>query len=201
MDPEGSPAAGKERIDQGSDQDPWQPPRMSSLVRTALLVLAGVVVGAFGWQQLARPHSGTQPPPRPATSAPAPIPELDAQQICEYVHGSVLEVSFQLVNVGRGPVRVVAVRPELPLGLLRPTGVALAPGHCGPANAPTPGDGPLPPGASIPVTLSFRLLTPCPQPAPVQATVDVAGSFPDATVLVPLLPDLGQVRFPDCTAT
>ena len=200
MDCEGSPAAGMDEIEQGSEQDPWQPPRLSGPVRTALLLLAGVVVGALGWQELARSGGGTQPSPRPGAAAQVPAPELTAQQICEYVDGSLLEVSFQLTNVGAGPVRVVAVRPDLPLpGMLRSTGVELAGGHCGPAPAAPPGNGPLEPGRSIPVTLSFRILVACPQPAPVQAAVDVAGSFPDATLAVPLLPDLGQVSFPHCT--
>jgi hypothetical protein len=121
---------------------------------------------------------------------------LVAEQICARAGPGTLTVSFQLVNAGAAPVRVVAVRPELPLGMLRPTGVSMTGGGgCGRAAQPA-GSGPLAAGAAIPVTLTFALLDPCPKPAPVQADVDVAGNA--ATVLVPLLVDLGQVSFRGC---
>jgi len=176
--------------------------RAPRAVRAAAVAVAGAVVGVLVWQGLHPTPQRTAGRPTPSLAPQSAL--LVAQDICTTFVGPTLEVTFQLSNVGQQPVRVVAVRPELPLGMLLTLGATLDNGHCGSSSGAS--SGPADPrvlasGASIPVTFRLLPLVDCPQPAPVQAAVDIAGNSPQATITIPVLPDLGSIRFTGCHAT
>jgi hypothetical protein len=89
----------------------------------------------------------------------------------------------------------------LPMGGLRATSQAWGP--CG--ELPGPGEGPgialpptLGPGASAWFTVTFQVLVTCPQPLPVQFTLDYDQSGRSAAMPLPGFPDLGQVSYGKC---
>ena len=168
-------------------------------VRTAVAVVAGVALGAVAVLAVQNAH-GSRPASSPTRSAHPSLPVsavLLAQDICTAFDGDVLQVSFRIQNAGQTPVSLVAVRPDLPLGMLLTLGTELTPSGClsGP---PGPADGLLNPGTSQPVTFRLLPLDACPQAAPVAAAVDLANSS-QPTVSVLVLVDLGSVQFPGCS--
>jgi hypothetical protein len=164
--------------------------------RSTVAAVLGVALGAavvLGFQNV----HGHRPVPRPTTATSLPVSAtLLAEDVCTSYDGSVLQVSFRIVNAGQHPVTVVGVRPDLPLGMLLSMGTTLDSGDCAPGG-PGPADGTLRPGQSQPVTFRLLPLDSCPQPAPVAASVDVTGAGPP-TVSVPVLVDLGSVQFVGC---
>jgi hypothetical protein len=201
----GGPAAdGVEELGQGPERRPspaagWAGSRWRAAgtgARSVVAVLAGVALGAvvvLGFQNV----HGQRPTPTHSARPSLPVSAiLVAQDICTTFEGSVLQVSFRIQNAGQTPVSVVGVRPDLPLGMLLTLGTVLTPSACA-GGPPGPADGLLNPGTSQPVTFRLLPLDVCPQAAPVAAAVDVANSTP-ATVSVPVLVDLGSVRFASC---
>ncbi len=196
-----------EELGQGEDppssvRPAWAARRWASLdprARTALTVVVGVlvgVVGVVGFQQMSQ-HPRSTPAHRPTPVDTLPVsPTLLAQDVCTVLDGQELDVTFRVVNAGQRPVDLVAVRPDLPLGMLLIIKTDLDVGACG-FGPPGPADGTLNPGESQPVTFRLLPLESCPQPAPVAAAVDVAHATP-ATVSVPVLVDLSSVDFPGC---
>lgn len=196
-----------EELGQGEDpasslRPGWAARRWAGLdprARTALTAVVGVLVGAVAVVGLQ--HTSQHPRSTPAHS-PTPVdtlpvsPTLLAQDVCTVLDGQELDVTFRVVNAGHAPVDLVAVRPDLPLGMLLIIRTDLDVGVCG-SGPPGPADGVLNPGESQPVTFRLLPLDSCPQPAPVAATVDLAHATP-ATWSVPVLADLGSVAFPGC---
>jgi len=205
----GEPADGLgevEELGHGPERDPsqaggWLRRRWLALGpggRSTAAAVLGVALGAaivLGFQNIHGPRrvpTSTVNPTLPVSAL------LVAQDVCTSYDGSVLQVSFRIVNAGQQPVHVVAVRPDLPLGMLLSLGASLDPGDCAAGTPGGPADGTLRPGQSQPVTFRLLPLDSCPQPAPVAAAVDVAHSSP-ATVSVPVLVDLGSVQFVGCS--
>ena len=191
-------AGAAEEIGEEPRRPPWQAP---GRLRTAATLVAGAVAGGtVVWLALGGPSRdvGASAPGGDQGRAASAHPQLAAEQICTHLLADrTVEVTFTVGNVGSVPVRVVAVRPELPLGMLGVLGVDYTPGHCGTGDSGAP-DGPLAPQHGFPVTFRLAPLAPCPQPAPVQAAVDIAGQPEVATLSVPLLADLSSVPFPGC---
>jgi hypothetical protein len=196
-----------EELAQGEDRPSsvrvgWARQRWAGLdprARTALTAVVGVLVGAVavvGFQKMSQ-HPPGRPAHRPTAVDTLPVsPTLLAQDVCTVLDGQELDVTFRVVNAGQQPVDLVAVRPDLPLGMLLIIKTDLDVGACG-FGPPGPADGTLNPGESQPVTFRLLPLDSCPQPAPVAAAVDLAHATP-ATVSVPVLVDLGSVDFPGC---
>jgi hypothetical protein len=162
---------------------------------TAVVAVALCAAVVLGFQHTQSGHAR----PGPTQVALPPIPGsalLEARDVCTGFDGSVLEVSFRLVNTGHAPVDLAAVRPNLPLGMLLTLNTVLTPSACA-GGPPGPSDGVLNPGDSQPVTFRLVAMEPCPQAAPVAALVTLGdGSLP--AVSVPVLVDLGSVQFADC---
>jgi hypothetical protein len=207
-EPHGHRADGAETVEelgQGPEREPpaaagWVRRRWLELgpgTRSVLTGVVGVALGAavvLGFQNV---HAGSTTP-SPTTRPTLPVSAtLVAQAVCTSFDGPILEVSFRIENAGQAPVRLVGVRPDLPLGMLLTLGTVLTPSACG-GGPPGPADGLLNPGTSQPVTFRLLPLDRCPQAAPVAAAVDVAGNALP-TVSVPVLVDLGSVQFADCT--
>jgi hypothetical protein len=123
-----------------------------------------------------------------------------AHDICPIVtdHRTTMEISFVLENIT--PVRVIITRvtPVLPLKGFRPTGVELQFGLCKDRAKPALLEPRLAAGGAVLVTLSFALPDTCPAPYPillrVMLTIDGQRRVED----LPLLSDLGGVRFDTC---
>jgi hypothetical protein len=138
------------------------------------LVLAAVAVGS----QLA---GAPDPKPRPApppTSRHDPVPPtvptardwVAVASVCpvETDGRRRVTVRFVLVNELSQPVTIESVRPLLPQGGLRPRGTWVGGGDCHRLAPQVPG-GPVPPGASRLVMMSFGLPRECPGPLAVHA--------------------------------
>jgi hypothetical protein len=111
-----------------------------------------------------------------------------------------LTVSFEVVNISSNDVTVLTVNPLLPLNGLRPVGKATAGGNCArPGSDPV--GGLLPAGEQRLFTMRFRLPKECPQPLPVQASVNLRVGQMVGTTTVPIFADLGAVKFDSCPST
>jgi hypothetical protein len=157
-------------------------------------------------------HAGEHAPPasRPSLSraaAPAapfsaggfPLSQSGPQ--CSVQTGRELQVGLQITNLSPAAVRLRRVQVVLPLDGLRVTSQAWGP--CGelPAGGAVPGSI-LPPtlrrGASSWFTVTFQVLVKCPQPLPVQFTLDYDEQGRPAAIRLPGFPDLGQVPYSGC---
>ncbi len=156
----------------------WRPPR-AGLVLGAAALLGGLAVGYAAGARHAGEHAA--PPVASRAAAPAapfsaggfPLSQSGPQ--CSAQTGRELQVGLQITNLSLTAVRLRRVEVVLPLGGLRV--IAQAWGPCGelPAAGEAPG-GILPPtlgrGASSWFTVTFQVLVRCPQPLPVQFTLD-----------------------------
>jgi hypothetical protein len=170
----------------------------------ALLVVRGAVRS---------PDPAPAPTPTPTgTSTRTPEPVVTANEsglagplavgaVCTHTDGTrSLTVQFQIENIGVGRVTVLAVRPVLPIGGLRPGKVTLPRSpDCGTPAAHTGNSTVLEPGDRVGAQLAFGLPTGCPAPYPVEADVDLlmVGEAP-GTQRLHLLADLGGTEFRTC---
>ena len=156
----------------------WWPPS-AALVLGAAALLGGLVVGYAAGARHAGGHAAA-PSPSPAAGPAAPFsaggfPLSQSGPQCSVQTGRELQVGLQITNLSPVAVRLRRVEVVLPLGGLRVTSQGWGP--CGelPATGETPG-GILPPtlgrGASSWITVTFQVLVRCPQPLPVQFTLD-----------------------------
>jgi hypothetical protein len=192
----------------GSERGPTRLPTwLQALGAVAVLSVALLVVrGAVR-------SPDPEPAPTPtATSTAAPDPVATADEsglagplavgaVCTHTDGThSLSVQFQIQNIGVGRVTVLAVRPVLPIGGLRPGKVTLPRSpDCGTPAARTGRSTVLPPGGRVGAQLDFGLPSECPGPYPVEADVDVlmVGESP-GTQRLHLLADLGGTKFTTC---
>jgi hypothetical protein len=182
----------------------------------AVLAIVAVMALRRGVEQpegLAVPTSTPplQMPPLPGqlSSPLPPTPLLAFAEVCRPIRTngpSTLDVSFSLRNNGTGPVALTAVEPELPLAGLKERGYTIRAGAC-PATGRTLTDNRLgrarpvevAPATSVVATLHFELPHECPQPYPVLVVVtEQRGTGDPISTDYSLLPDLGEVRFPNC---
>jgi hypothetical protein len=198
--------AGDDVLELGGRRRPvlrWWPPS-AALVLGAAVLLAGLAVGyAAGARHAGEPAA----PPSPSRAAPAapfsaggfPLSQSGPQ--CSVQTGRELQVGLQITNLSSAAVRLRRVEVVLPLGGLRVTSQAWGP--CGelPATGEAPGNI-LPPtlgrGASSWFTITFQVLVRCPQPLPVQFTLDYDQQGRAAAIRLPGFPDLGQVPYSGC---
>jgi hypothetical protein len=202
----GSPA-GDDVLETGRRRRPaprWRPPT-AALVLGAAGLLVGLAVGyAAGVRHTGKPVS----PSRTAASPARPVfaaggfPLSQSGPECSAQIGHELQLGVEVTNLSATAVTLRRVRVVLPLGGLRET--AQAWGSCG--DLPTAGEAPglalpptLRPGASAWFTVTFQVLVRCPEPLPVQFTVDFdQNGQPAGAMPLPSFPDLGQVRYGNC---
>ena len=164
-----------------------------------------VAVGYAGGARHAGEHAAPPSPSRAAAPA-APFsaggfPLSQSGPQCSVQTGSELQVGLQITNLSRAAVRLRRVAVVLPLGGLRV--ISQAWGPCGelPASREAPGSI-LPPtlrrGDSSWFTVTFQVLVRCPQPLPVQFTLDYDQQSRLAAIRLPGFPDLGQVPYSGC---
>jgi hypothetical protein len=199
--------AGDDVLEVGSRPRPvprWWPPS-AALVLGAVALLAGLAVGYTAGAR----HGGEDaapPSPSRATAPAAPFsaggfPLSQSGPQCSVQTGRELQVGLQITNLSPAAVRLRRVEVALPLGGLRLTSQAWGP--CGelPATGEVPGNL-LPPtlgqGASSWFTVTFQVLVRCPQPLPVQFTLDYDQQGRAAAIRLPGFPDLGQVPYSGC---
>ena len=198
----------------GPDREPRRVPRWvqalaAVAVASVVAVLAGHGYGRPAGEPAAQstPRSsvhdrpeGTFSPAEGQVAEKAAGP-LAVGAVCTHTDGTRhLQVQFQVINAGLGRVTVVAVRPFLPIGGLRPRAVVMPRSpSCGTPAARTGASAVLEPGERVGVQLSFLLPPACPVPYPVQADVDllVVGESP-GTQRLALLSDLGGFHFASC---
>ena len=185
----------------------WRRPAAATVLGVAGL-LAGLAIGyAAGARHTGKP-AAPPPPSHTATSAaPAEpfaaggFPLSQSGPECSAQNGHKLQVGLQITNLSAASVRLRRVRVMLPMGGLRVTAQAWGP--CG--QLPAPGELPgstlpptLGPGASAWFAVTFQVLTRCPQPLPVQFTLDYDQQGRSAAIRLPGFPDLGQVPYSGC---
>lgn len=205
---------GVEELSQGRgfDREDDDPPGLGSLAWVGIALAGVIAVVLLG----GRHHSSTQAEPTPTapvqtfTAQPIPGPtarsgaidpgqSLNIGQVCAPVtdHSTSLTLTFQLINFGSDTVTVTSVKALLPLRGLHPTGPVTAGGDCAhPGTAPV--GGLLFPGQKQLFTMHFRLPRSCPQPLPVQAVVRLRVGQMVGTTTVPVMSDLGSIRFDSC---
>jgi hypothetical protein len=179
-------------------------PSSAALVLGAVGLLAGLAVGYAAGARHTGEHAA-QPSPSRAAAPAAPFsaggfPLSQSGPQCSVQTGRELQVGLQITNLSSAAVRLRRVEVVLPLGGLRVTSQGW--GSCGelPATSETPNI--LPPtlgrGASSWFTVTFQVLVRCPQPLPVQFTLDYDQQGRPAAIRLPGFPDLGQVPYSGC---
>jgi hypothetical protein len=187
----------------------WRPRRVTAILAAAALLAGlagGYAAGRYAAGRYASPHSA--PPRRPSAAALTPFtaagfPVAETGAKCSAQVGSDLQLGEQVTNTSAASLTLRQVTAVLPLGGLRVTAQAWGP--CG--ELPEPGftpsgvairPGRLPAGTSVWFTVTFRVLVKCPQPLPVQFTVEFEQDGRLATAHLPGFPDLGQVPYGRC---
>jgi len=200
----GKPPADDDVLEMGSRHGPVlrRRPPAAALALAAVALLAGLAVGyAAGVRHAAKPPA----PPRPAASQTTPsfaaggFPLSQTGPGCSAQIGHELQLGLEVTNLSATPVTLRRVEVMLPMGGLKATSQAWGP--CGELPVPGPGNALPPtlgPGASAWFTVTFQVLVGCPQPLPVQFTLDYDQGGRPAAMPLPGFPDLGQVSYGKC---
>ena len=117
---------------------------------------------------------------------------------CAVQLGHTLQLGIEIMNQSDRTVVLRHIEPVLPLGGLRE--IASRWGPCG--SLPEPGLGQassLAPGATGWLAVTFDVMVGCPQPLPVLFKVSFVQASRLATADLDSFPDLGQVRYNNCT--
>jgi hypothetical protein len=169
----------------------------------------GLLVGLAAGYAAGVRHAGKPPsPPRAAASQTAPLftaggfPLSQSDRGCSAQTGHELQLGLEITNLSATALTLRRVEVTLPLGGLKV--ISQAWGPCGelPGAAEAPGHALPPalgPGASAWFTVTFQVLVRCPQPLPVQFTIDYEQVGRPAAMPLPGFPDLGQVRYSGCS--
>lgn len=184
-------SAAQDELQHGPDRVPRRLPRRVRLGLDVGVIAAAVLLA--GTQLVGGERPLLAPGPEVAVGAVGP-----PEDACVHTdHRSWLEVSFVLANTGNVPVSLRRVRATLPASGLRLTDTSVSGGTCSRLGEPMHSR--LEVGASLLVTLAFRLSAACPQPIPMEATLTVeTDNGRRSTHVVPVLQDLGQVPLVQC---
>jgi hypothetical protein len=207
--PHGADDSAADVLEQGGRRFPrpdWRPPRSAAILLAVGLAIGLVVGYAAGYRH--GPASARPVHPQAAVSASATLvtggavpdeggPALtQAGDTCYAQSGRDLQVGVQVTNGSAELIGLGRIHTVLPLGGLRVISQRWAPcGVIGPDQDPDS----LGPGDSIWLSVTLRVLGGCPQPFPVQFTVDYRAAGEAAAVRLPGFPDLGQVPYTGCT--
>jgi hypothetical protein len=182
----------------------WWPPS-AALVPGVVALVAGLAVGyAVGARHPGEHAAAPLPsraaaPAKPFSAGGFPLSQSGPQ--CSVQTGRELQVGLEITNLSSAAVRLRRVEVVLPLGGLKVTTQAWGP--CGQLAVTDEASGRiLPPtlgrGASSWFTVTFQVLVRCPQPLPVQFTLDYDQQGRPAAIRLPGFPDLGQVPYSGC---
>jgi hypothetical protein len=181
---------------------PWARAR-GPVIGIALAALAaGLVLGFIGG------HLQASTGGRPARAATAPATVLPVGNFvvsatgsrCAVQRGHTLQLGIEIMNRSGRTVVLRQIKPVLPLGGLRE--IANQWGPCGSLPEQGPGLGQatsLAPGATGWLTVTFNVMVGCPQPLPVFFKVSFVQASRLLTADLDSFPDLGQVRYNNCT--
>ncbi len=171
-----------------------------------MALLAGLAVGYSAGVRHAREAAAPPSPPRRIAALAAPFsaggfPLSQSGLQCSVQTGRELQVGLQITNLSPEALTLRRVEVELPLGGLRVTSQAWGP--CGQLRATGAAPGHIRPptlrrGASSWFTVTFQVLARCPQPLPVQFTLDYGQHGRPAAIRLPGFPDLGEVPYSGC---
>ena len=182
----------------------WRP-ASATLVPGIVALLAGLAAGYAAGARHAGEHAAPPSPSRAAAPAKpfsaGGFPLSQSGPRCSVQTGRELQVGLQITNLSPAAVRLRRVEVRLPLGGLKVTSQAWGP--CGELPAADGAPGSLRPpalgrGASSWFTVTFQVLVRCPQPLPVQFTLDYDQLGRRAAIRLPGFPDLGQVPYSGC---
>ena len=187
----------------------WWPPRWwppsAALVPAVVALLAGLAVGYAVGVRHAGEHAAAPAPSRaaaqvaPFSAGGFPLSQSGPQ--CSVQNGHEMQVGLQITNLSPAAVRLRRVEVVLPLGGLKVTSRAWGPCGTLPPTGEAPGRGVSPTlrrGASSWFTVTFQVLVRCPQPLPVQFTIDYDQAGRPAAIRLPGFPDLGQIPYSGC---
>jgi hypothetical protein len=182
----------------------WPPPASAALVPAVVALVAGLAAGYAVGVRHAGEHAAPPAPSRAAAPAEPfsaggfPLSQSGPQ--CSVQNGRELQVGLQITNLSSAAVRLRRVEVVLPLRGLRV--ISQGWGPCGQLPTGEASGSILPPtlprGASSWFTVTFQVLVRCPQPLPVQFTLDYDQQGRPAAIRLPGFPDLGQVPYSGC---
>ena len=183
----------------------WWPPSAGPALFGVVALVVGLAAGYGLGARHARNNAASPAPSR--TAAPAApfsaggFPLSQSGPRCSVQTGRELQVGLQITNLSPATIRLRRVGVVLPLTGLKV--ISHVWGPCGELR--TSGEAPgsiLPPtlvrGASTWFTVTFQVLVRCPQPLPVQFTLDYDQLGSPAKIRLPGFPDLGQIPYSGC---
>ena len=179
---------------------PWGGVRGPAFSIAVAALVAGLLLGFIGG------HLQSRGKGRPARAATASTTVLPAGGIvlsatgsrCAVQLGHTLQLGIEIMNQSDRTVVLRQVKPVLPLGGLQEAASGWGP--CGSLPGPGLGQaGSLAPGATGWLTVTFDVMVGCPQPLPVLFKVSFVQASRLVTAAFNSFPDLGQVRYDNCT--
>jgi hypothetical protein len=181
---------------------PWRSARGPTIGLALAALFAGLLLGFVGGHLQA---SAKGRPARTVAKALITARQLGSAAIimtghrCAVQFGRTLQLGIEIVNQSGSPVTLRQVRPVLPLGGMHP--VASQRGTCG-SLPPWPGAeqaNSLDAHATEWLTATFDVMIRCPEPLPVEFKVSYLQSGRLATAALLGFPDLGQVKYKNCS--
>ena len=179
---------------------PWGGVRGPAFSIAVAALVAGLLLGFIGGHLQSRAQSR---PTRAATASTTVPPAGDTAlsatgSRCAVQLGHTLQLGIEIMNQSDRTVVLRQIKPVLPLGGLRE--IASRWGPCGSLPEPGPGQASsLAPGATGWLTVTFDVMVGCPQPLPVLFKVSFVQASRLVTAAFNSFPDLGQVRYDNCT--
>lgn len=173
-----------------------------------LLGTAGLVIGLVGGFAAGTLHAGKRggPPAQLGPTASGALisvggsgyPLGQSGPPCFAQTGTQLQLGMQITNFSSAPATLDSVKVILPLGGLKV--ISQSWGVCGelPGSFSAPETTMLP-AATTWFSVTFQVLVKCPQPLPVQFTLNYTQNGRPASARLPGFDDLGQITYPGCT--
>jgi len=181
---------------------PWRSAGGPATSITLAALVAGLLLGFIGGRLQASTRG------KPARAAPALTTMLPAGEAaisatgsrCAVQLGHTLQLGIEIMNQSDRAVVLRQIKPVLPLGGLQD--IASQWGTCGSLPELGPGFGQatsLAPGAKGWLAVTFDVRVSCPQALPVLFKVSFVQASRLVTADLDSFPDLGQVRYNNCT--
>ncbi len=178
---------------------PWGSARGPTISIALAALAAGLLLGFIGGRLQA--STGGRPERAALTTVlPGNFVVSATGSRCAVQRGHTLQLGIEIMNRSGRTVVLRQVKPVLPLGGLHE--IASQWGTCGSLPEAGPGFGQaasLAPGATGWLTVTFDVMVGCPQPLPVSFKVSFVQVGRLVTADLASFPDLGQVRYNNCT--